>query len=37
MSGPLNSMPGSVGWAYELPLYKSDQWFKKLDDLLKDE
>ena len=25
------------GWAYELPLYKSDQWFKKLDDLLKDE
>ena len=25
------------GWAYELPLYKSDQWFKKLADLLKDE
>ena len=25
------------GWAYELPLYKSDQWFKKMDDLLKDE
>lgn len=25
------------GWAYELPAYKSDQWFKKMDDLLKDE
>lgn len=26
-----------TGWAYELPKYKSDQWFKKMDDLLKDE
>ena len=26
-----------AGWAYELPAYKSDQWFKKMDDLLKDE
>ena len=25
------------GWAYELPQYKSDQWFKKIDDLLKEE
>lgn len=25
------------GWAYELPGYKSDQWFKKMDDLLKEE
>ena len=25
------------GWAYELPRYKSDQWFKKMDDLLKEE
>ena len=25
------------GWAYELPQYKSDQWFKKMDDLLKEE
>ena len=25
------------GWAYELPRYKSDQWFKEMDDLLKDE
>ena len=25
------------GWAYELPRYKSDQWFKKMDDLLKQE
>ena len=25
------------GWAYELPAYKSDQWFKTMDDLLKDE
>ena len=24
------------GWAYELPGYKSDQWFKTMDDLLKD-
>ena len=26
-----------AGWAYELPQYKSDQWFKKMDDLLKEE
>ena len=26
-----------AGWAYELPQYKSDQWFKTMDDLLKDE
>ena len=26
-----------AGWAYELPGYKSDQWFKKMDDLLKEE
>ncbi|MDE0454355.1 MAG: DUF4340 domain-containing protein [Gammaproteobacteria bacterium] len=25
------------GWAYELPGYKSDQWFKKMDDLLREE
>ena len=25
------------GWAYELPRYKSDQWFKTMDDLLKEE
>ena len=25
------------GWAYELPEYKSGQWFRKMDDLLKDE
>jgi len=25
------------GWAYELPAYKSDQWFKAMDDLLKEE
>ena len=25
------------GWAYELPRYKSDQWFKEMDDLLKEE
>ena len=25
------------GWAYELPAYKSDQWFKTMDDLLKEE
>ena len=25
------------GWAYELPGYKSDQWFKGMDDLLADE
>ena len=26
-----------AGWAYELPRYKSDQWFKTMDDLLKEE
>ena len=26
-----------AGWAYELPQYKSDQWFKKMEDLLKEE
>ena len=26
-----------AGWAYELPQYKSDQWFKKMEELLKDE
>ena len=26
-----------TGWAYELPRYKSDQWFKTMDDLLKEE
>ncbi len=26
-----------AGWAYELPKYKSDQWFKKMPDLLKEE
>ncbi|MCY4256273.1 MAG: DUF4340 domain-containing protein [Gammaproteobacteria bacterium] len=25
------------GWAYQLPVYKSDQWFKTMNDLLKDE
>ncbi len=25
------------GWAYELPRYKSDQWFRTMDDLLKGE
>lgn len=25
------------GWAYELPRYKSDQWFRTMDDLLKEE
>ena len=25
------------GWAYELPRYKSDQWFREMDDLLKEE
>ncbi len=25
------------GWAYELPEYKSDQWFKTMGDLLKEE
>ena len=26
-----------AGWAYELPRYKSDQWFRKMDDLLREE
>lgn len=25
------------GWAYQLPAYKSDQWFRTMGDLLKDE
>ena len=34
-AGELNA--ALAGWAYELPGYKSDQWFKKMDDLLKEE
>jgi len=34
-AGELNAVLD--GWAYELPGYKSDQWFKKMDDLLKEE
>ncbi len=34
-AGELNASLG--GWAYEFPGYKSDQWFKKMDDLLKEE
>ena len=34
-AGEMNAALG--GWAYELPRYKSDQWFKKMDDLLKEE
>ena len=34
-AGELNA--ALAGWAYELPRYKSDQWFRKMDDLLKEE
>lgn len=34
-AGELNA--ALSGWAYELPRYKSDQWFKSMDDLLKEE
>ncbi|MDE0245168.1 MAG: DUF4340 domain-containing protein [Gammaproteobacteria bacterium] len=34
-AGELNA--ALTGWAYELPGYKSDQWFKKMDDLLREE
>ena len=34
-AGELNA--ALAGWAYELPRYKSDQWFKTMDDLLKEE
>lgn len=34
-AGELNA--ALAGWAYELPGYKSDQWFKRMDDLLKEE
>lgn len=34
-AGELNA--AMAGWAYELPRYKSDQWFRKMDDLLKEE
>lgn len=34
-AGELNA--ALTGWAYELPGYKSDQWFKKMDDLLKED
>ena len=34
-AGELNA--ALAGWAYELPRYKSDQWFKKMDDLLREE
>ena len=34
-AGELNA--ALAGWAYELPRYKSDQWFKEMDDLLKEE
>ena len=34
-AGKLNA--ALAGWAYELPGYKSDQWFKRMDDLLKEE
>ena len=34
-AGGLNA--ALAGWAYELPRYKSDQWFRKMDDLLREE
>ena len=34
-AGELNA--ALAGWAYELPRYKSDQWFREMDDLLKEE
>ena len=34
-AGEMNAALG--GWAYELPRYKSDQWFKTMDDLLKED
>ncbi|MYE49395.1 MAG: DUF4340 domain-containing protein, partial [Gammaproteobacteria bacterium] len=34
-AGELNA--ALAGWAYELPGYKSDQWFKKMDDLLRED
>lgn len=34
-AGELNA--ALAGWAYELPGYKSDQWFRKMDDLLKED
>ena len=34
-AGELNA--ALAGWAYELPGYKSDQWFKRMDDLLREE
>lgn len=34
-AGELNA--ALAGWAYELPRYKSDQWFRKMDDLLREE